>query len=380
MSLDQEESAPRWYLRILHMMIWGGGLVLAGPFLAGVAGYFVSPDHYWGLQLLGIIVPHLAGALLLTAGLAVIHGHWAYAGLLAVVIAMGLLAPMVARDSVESDALLDDVPRLVVMSFNAGMEYAGNRQDDLAALLAREQPHLVAMQELPVRLDALTGITTGPPFISPLVQGRAYPIAWPKTNNRWVVLNLPTFSRTESAGSAMLLSDGGKGGLWASGGVVRSEVEWEGQPIAIYNVHLHSFGSERPWKDGTLLSPKAWRSALHTYREDFRTRAEQARQLRWWLDQEPLPFLVCGDFNSTPANWVYGHIAHGLQDSFRAKGEGWGMTFPATWPLVRIDYVLASPHWRVHRAFVPDGLSSDHRPVIAELALVSAEGREVPAP
>src|SRR5690606_23433143 len=141
------------------------------------------------------------------------------------------------------------------------------------------------------------------------------------------------------------------------------EVEWEGQPIAIYNVHLHSFGPERPWKDGALLSPKAWRAALRAYQDDFRHRAEQARQLRRWLEREPLPFLVCGDLNSTPANWVYGHIARGLQDSFRAKGEGWGMTFPATWPLVRIDYVLASPHWRVHRAFVYDGLSSDHRPV-----------------
>ena len=170
------------------------------------------------------------------------------------------------------------------------------------------------------------------------------------------------------------------GGLWERGGVTRNEVEWQGQRIAVFNVHLHSFGSQRPWKDGASLSPRAWKAALRSYRDDFRRRAEQARQLRRWLDEEPLPFLVCGDFNSTPANWAYGHISRGFRDSFGSGGEGWGMTFPARLPLVRIDYVLASPHWGVRRAYVYDGLSSDHRPVVAELVLESTASRGGPVP
>lgn len=381
MSPGRDVVASRGYARVLHVLLWGIGFVLAGLFLAGVAGWFVPPDSFWELQLLGIFVPYLAGALLLTVGLAALRRRWTLVGLLATVVTTGLLASMGSPARMGSETSPDDPPRLTVMSFNAGTEYAGNKQDDLATLLAHERPHLLAMQELSVRLDASTGITTGPPLLSPLLQGRAYSIAWPGTFGR-VLLALPIFSSLESVGSATLPVGDREQGLWASGGVVRSVYSWQADSIAVYNVHLHSFDAVRPWEEGwrRVFSPQAWRTALAAYREDFQTRAEQARQLRRWLEREPLPFLVCGDLNSTPANWVYGHIAQGLQDSFKVKGEGWGMTYPARLPLVRIDYVLASPHWRVHRAFVYDGLSSDHRPVIAELSLVPAAGREVPAP
>ena len=347
-------------------------LVMLG---VGFAARYVPPETGWAVQLFGLGLPWTAAGAGLAALCWTLRKRWGMALGLGGAVACVLLR---ASGGVENGGgPLFDGPRLTVVSFN-GKAGAGNASlERMAELLHEVDPDLVAMQELPVRVEP-NGYMASVPLIVPLIQG-GYPLV--KTDGTgWQVHLRPTFTRLQVRGSSQPLTESTPEGLWERGGVVRSEVEWEGQPIAIYNVHLHSFGSERPWKDGTLLSPKAWRSALHTYREDFRTRAEQARQLRWWLDQEPLPFLVCGDFNSTPANWVYGHIAHGLQDSFRARGEGWGMTFPARWPLVRIDYVLASPHWRVHRAFVYDGLSSDHRPVIAELVLMSVAGREAPAP
>lgn len=370
MSPGRDVLSPRWYARILHVMLWGAGLVLAGLFLAGVAGWFVSPDQYWVLQLLGIFVPYLAGSLLLTSGLAALRRRWALVGLLGLVTATGLLAPMIARDRMKPEAPPDDAPGLTVMSFNAGTDKPGSKQDDLAALVARERPHLIAMQELPVRLHASTGITSGPPLIIPLVQGRAYSIAWPESG-RDVLLDLSTFSRVESAGPATVPVGDRKKGLWASGGVVRSVYRWQGDSIAVYNVHLHSFDAARPWEEGwrRVFSPRAWRTALAAYREDFRVRAVQARRLRALLDAEPLPFILCGDLNSTPSNWVYAHLSRGLRDAFRESGRGWGNTYPAQRPLVRIDFILVSPEWTVRRAKVDDTLSSDHRPVLAELVL-----------
>jgi endonuclease/exonuclease/phosphatase family metal-dependent hydrolase len=58
-----------------------------------------------------------------------------------------------------------------------------------------------------------------------------------------------------------------------------------------------------------------------------------------------------------------------LPDIWRAE-FGSGFTFPATEPLRRIDYVLASPHFRTQNASVPAVLASDHRPVVVELRLI----------
>ena len=49
--------------------------------------------------------------------------------------------------------------------------------------------------------------------------------------------------------------------------------------------------------------------------------------------------------------------------------EGPGFTYPADKPAKRIDYVLASTHFRVRAATVPVTAASDHRPVLVDLLL-----------
>ena len=75
--------------------------------------------------------------------------------------------------------------------------------------------------------------------------------------------------------------------------------------------------------------------------------------------------LVAGDFNSTPHQWAYRHIAQGL------RAGGGGATFPAWRPLVQIDHVLAGPAWCIEATTVlrprAGRLISDHRPVVAQL-------------
>jgi len=81
------------------------------------------------------------------------------------------------------------------------------------------------------------------------------------------------------------------------------------------------------------------------------------------------PVLVLGDFNSTPQGPAYRHmIAFGV-DAFGAAGRGFGYTYSADHPLVRIDYVFAGPGLRVLKAWTPHTHGSDHRPVVAEIAL-----------
>lgn len=352
----------RWE-RVGRRLAYGASLLMLGATVAGFSAHYVPGGRAWGVQVAALALPWLTagvGALTLLWsawrrwGLAIGHG-----GVLACVLLRGATAPW------EGDASPPKGPTLTVVSFNgkvgAGNATAGSMQE----MLRTVAPDVVALQEFPLRVLPGIGVA-GAPLIAPLLQA-GYRVAGPGSGEGQGDWPRPIFSRLPLEGAPQVLAGGE--GLWERGGVTRVEARWEGRPIALYNVHLHSFGPARPWENGAVISPAAWREALRTYRADFHTRAEQARVLRRWLEAEPLPFVVCADLNSTPAHWVFRHLAQGLQDSFALAGEGWGMTYPARLPLFRIDYVLASPHWTVRRAYVYSAVSSDHRPVVAELSL-----------
>ena len=81
------------------------------------------------------------------------------------------------------------------------------------------------------------------------------------------------------------------------------------------------------------------------------------------------PRILCGDFNTPPRGVEYARLAGRFTDAFAAVGEGFGWSYSATHPLLRIDYVLCSDGVRPVSARVPDWRHSDHRPVLATLAV-----------
>ena len=152
--------------------------------------------------------------------------------------------------------------------------------------------------------------------------------------------------------------------------VLRARFRWQGQEVALYNLHLKSFHDEgRPWEGNLLrwLNPVSWQS-LWGYREDLLTRAYEAEQVHRMLQQETLPFIVCGDLNSTLHNWSYWHIARGLKDTFKIAGRGRGATYHMRFPVFRIDYILVSSEFQVYSAHVADATFSDHLPLVATLS------------
>jgi len=87
------------------------------------------------------------------------------------------------------------------------------------------------------------------------------------------------------------------------------------------------------------------------------------------LDACPHPVLLCGDFNDVPNSYTYFHIKGNLQDAFLQKGFGIGRTYTSLSPTLRIDYLLASDHFRVLQCKKVELPYSDHYPVITDVAL-----------
>lgn len=99
-----------------------------------------------------------------------------------------------------------------------------------------------------------------------------------------------------------------------------------------------------------------------------------ARLDRMQRDYGGAPALLVGDVNEQPTGPVWRILAGRLQDTYAVAPSGAGETFPAADPRRRIDGIFADPAFGVRGCGVPDDVpgiaeASDHRPVLAELAL-----------
>jgi endonuclease/exonuclease/phosphatase (EEP) superfamily protein YafD len=107
-----------------------------------------------------------------------------------------------------------------------------------------------------------------------------------------------------------------------------------------------------------------------------------AHYIRWWNSEflrmfallnelGDVPILVGGDFNNGPeASGLAVLRDSGQYDSaFDNIGWGWGYTRPSGFAWARIDHVLASPAWVITRCWVGPSFGSDHKSLVAEVAL-----------
>ncbi len=103
------------------------------------------------------------------------------------------------------------------------------------------------------------------------------------------------------------------------------------------------------------------------------------------VDAGGAPVMLLGDFNMTDQFDEYGRITQTYVDVYREAGEiGFGFTYPSGRryplpPLLRLDYIFRDDHFRGLSARAwPESGSSDHRPVVAALAFLSAGAGAAP--
>jgi endonuclease/exonuclease/phosphatase family metal-dependent hydrolase len=104
------------------------------------------------------------------------------------------------------------------------------------------------------------------------------------------------------------------------------------------------------------------------YRRDPGVRERQVADMLRHIGASTMPTLLLGDLNATPGAPELQPLLSRLHDAWDAS-RGTGFTYPAEAPRERIDYVLVSPAFRVLDARVLDTQASDHRPVVADLAI-----------
>jgi endonuclease/exonuclease/phosphatase family metal-dependent hydrolase len=252
------------------------------------------------------------------------------------------------------------------MTLNSAWSQRG-QADEIGRQFSEVDPHVIALQEISIRPGPTAGDWIAQGAGLALLEDSTYVLTTldrPSDPSGWLTNGTALFVRVPASFSSSVLLDSTS--ATNSGKYTRTEVEWLGQTVAIYNVHFRSFTAPRP--SGVRAGLNAWVAALKASKNDFLAREAEARTLRQALDGETIPFVVAGDFNATPDQWTYAHVARGLNDALdTAPGFAW--TYPDARPLIRIDAILASSEWSVRQAIVMPPGASDHRPVLVDLNL-----------
>ena len=354
--------------RVLRGLAWSGAGLLVAAFLIGYAAPHLPPARFWWTDLFAVLLPALAGAVgLLGIGLVgqgASRRAWGRVGA-GVVLLLLVTVRFGAVPAGEASGHKADPLRLMTFNLPPIFARGPDRERTLVGLVQREAPTVLTVQETWMKTrSAPEG--RGPVMSWPLrvLLEDSVGYALPRARPPETTIYRPVLGqvRLDSMTVHSLPPSGASG---PRSRYTRTYFTWQGRPAVLYNVHLHTVGT-RPWDlPGTAASLARWRAFLRTYRAGALHRADQARRIRRHIEQETRPVLVAGDFNSTPHQWAYRHLARGLQ------AAGGGATFPAQWPLVQIDHVLAGPEWHVDSATVPGieaaDVVSDHRPVVARV-------------
>ncbi|MEO0896205.1 MAG: endonuclease/exonuclease/phosphatase family protein [Bacteroidota bacterium] len=83
--------------------------------------------------------------------------------------------------------------------------------------------------------------------------------------------------------------------------------------------------------------------------------------------------IIGGDLNTMPYEPLYRQIRHEWRDLFKAKGKGWGATFPNVaripLPMIKLDYIMFRGKIRPLESRVLQGSSSDHLAIWGKVSI-----------
>lgn len=155
--------------------------------------------------------------------------------------------------------------------------------------------------------------------------------------------------------------------IWEAGGsgaIVRYTFTGADGPFTLTNVHLET--PREGFEDLMAHGP----GGISTLSAKNAQRYTEARLAFEWSTREPnLPRLVAGDFNTPPQSDLLRDTWPNFANCFGLTGRGFGYTKTTRWLGVRIDHILAEPPWSCVDTELLTSLASDHRPLLAVVAL-----------
>ncbi|MDE6445977.1 MAG: endonuclease/exonuclease/phosphatase family protein [Alistipes sp.] len=359
-SLRKRRGPLMWCVdMLLTLATLGVGIVVPIIFVVP----YVAPAKMGIFAVLALAAPAFYVVTVLLALYWIIRWRLGRAGWMLVLVVAGLFRmplfwkPQLGREYEEKRY---DRTTFKVMTFNVRNFYdmeGGSSVDRVVALIDSLRPDIVCLQEFNRRLagrsERFAALTD------------KYEVAHFGLGEEAEVRQM-ILSRSRMLRSGLVL---------ASGASVWADVKVGDDTVRVFNSHLHSTAIKAADNDyitghgfiGDTARETKFRSIAGRLRHTAALRAVQVDSIVGAMREARARRIVCGDFNDTPMSYAYRSMSRGLRDAFAECGEGYSYTYRGFFDMLRIDYVLATPHYGVLSYEVPEADCSDHYPVVVRL-------------
>jgi endonuclease/exonuclease/phosphatase family metal-dependent hydrolase len=242
-------------------------------------------------------------------------------------------------------------------------------KDQILDIIRKEQPDVLCFQEFFTRQRGEYNFKK----LIPEIMNSNYYYFKPTTDNGYESSGTAIFSKYPIIKTGKVLF--AKTMNWNE--AVYADIKVGEKIFRVYNVHFQSI-SFQP-EDYQYLKKvtneidtdvESSRKIGSRLKQAFEKRGNQVNiLLEHTRDSCTTPYLIAGDFNDTPISYTVTKASQGLQNSFREKGSGFGITYNGEFPNFQIDYIMASPEFTVKNYLIVKKKLSDHYPVRADLEL-----------
>lgn len=345
-----EKKKRHWLSRLSFGSV---SMVLAGLLALSYVSVFIDPAKAWFFTFFGLLYPlSFLGTLLLFVW-ALIRRSRMRGLLLAALLPSFFLAGRYIQFS-RTDT--EKEPTLTVVSYNVGRFKQGPKDvermalaDSVSRWLLSTGADIICLQEFYLPAD--------------------------KDIDRWLHNHFPGYNaeyyvfigKKGSFGNLTLskrpvLGKGRNAFEKSTNLALWTDIRLDSSTVRVYNCHFESYNISL---SGLITRNGAVEETEQKMRRSIIERPKQVAEVLQDMDSAPVRSLVVGDFNDTPASYTYFRLLRNRKDSFVKAGKGFGATYRALWPLLRIDYILYPKDLQAVSYRTEHVKYSDHYPIIA---------------
>lgn len=144
--------------------------------------------------------------------------------------------------------------------------------------------------------------------------------------------------------------------------ILETQLRIRGRELMVFNTHFFIEQLYEAVENNSDRLPESVKRSAHMLDSQSSALLQAADNIRG-------PLIICGDFNMPHGDSNFHRIASRYPDSFNTAGWGFGSTFRSDIPVLRIDHIFLNSAVKVSRCYVPGVIASDHRPVVADIAI-----------
>ena len=98
----------------------------------------------------------------------------------------------------------------------------------------------------------------------------------------------------------------------------------------------------------------------------FIIQQKQVELIKKSIKKSPYKVILSGDFNNTAFSYIYKELSRDFNDSFKEKGNGFGITFNYNFIPLRIDFILSDKVFKINNFKTYNINLSDHEPIFSQ--------------